>query len=497
MTKQIIDQIPEWLRSSANIDERLLPVLVRLAQAFGQGGYRLYLVGGVVRDQLLGRASADLDLATDAVPVDIRRLTGDAGADAVYDVGEKFGTIGLVFAGCPIEITTFRSEVYRAGSRKPQVKYGTSLTKDLARRDFTINAMARDLCTGEVVDPYGGQQDLSSGLIRAVGLPLERFLEDPLRLLRAVRFAAQLGFEIHHETLPAVRSQPQLLRKISKERVADELNKILLSPRPAFGIRLAVNLGLMRYLIPEILTLGGVSQRPMHHKDVFEHTLGVLKNSQPDLMLCWAALLHDIAKPITKSVCAGDVHFFGHEEVGARMARRILNDLRFEQSFVRRVTKLIRMHLRVNSYSSDWTDGAVRRLVREAGEELAPLVSLSRADVTSYREERRRAAAMRADEFERRCQQLQAEADIAQMRSPLDGHDLMVLFGRGPGRWIQEIKSYLLAMVLDGELAQEDREQAIRLAEAFARGHAMKDASGVGSAGRGNKPDAAPTGPVL
>ena len=456
-------------------DDSLAPVLARLAVSFAAAGHQLYLVGGAVRDRLLGRPSPDLDLTTDAVPAEVRRLARDVQPDAVYDVGEKFGTIGLVFAGRNIEITTFRGEQYEHGSRKPQVQYGVSLAEDLARRDFTINAMALDLA-GELVDPYGGRADLRAELIRAVGVPHERFAEDPLRLLRAVRFAAQLGFRLHPETRRAIRTQARLLRTISRERVADELNKMLVSPRPALGIRLAVKLGLMRYIIPEVLTLSGVSQRPMHHKDVFEHTLGVIENTPSNLLLRWAALLHDIAKPRTKSVRDGQVHFFGHEEVGARMARRILNGLRYDQSFIRRVTKLVRMHLRVNSYASTWTDGAVRRLVREAGEELAPLIALSRADVTSYREERVRDAAMRADEFERRCAELQAAEDIAQMSSPLDGHDLMTLFGGGPGRWIQDIKDYLLALVLDGELAQDDRERATKLAIAFARERGIEPA---------------------
>ncbi len=454
--------------AASTADNSLEPVLARLAASFAAAGHQLYLVGGAVRDRLLEQPSPDLDLTTDAVPAVVRRLTRDARPDAIYDVGEKFGTIGLVFAGRRIEITTFRGEQYTRGSRKPQVQYGVSLAEDLARRDFTINAMARDLRTGELVDPYNGRADLNAELIRAVGVPRERFAEDPLRLLRAARLAAQLGFGIHRETLRAIRAQAPLLQTISRERVADELNKILLSPRPAFGIRLTVTLGLMRYLIPEVLKLSGVSQRPLHHKDVFEHTLGVVRNTPPDLLLRWAALLHDIAKPQTKSVRDGQVHFFGHDEVGARLARRILNDLRFEQGFIRRVSKLIRMHLRVNSYASTWTDGAVRRLVREAGDELAPLIALSRADVTSYRAERVRAAAQRADEFERRCAELEAAEDIARMSSPLDGHDLMTLFGGGPGRWIQEIKDYLLALVLDGDLAQDDRERAIALAVAFA-----------------------------
>jgi poly(A) polymerase len=226
----------------------------------------------------------------------------------------------------------------------------------------------------------------------------------------------------------------------------------------------------------------GVSQRPLHHKDVFEHTLGVVENSPPDPVLRWTALLHDVGKPPTKSAHRGEVHFFGHEEVGARMARRILRRLRFDQRLVERVAKLIRMHLRVNSYSSEWTDGAVRRLIREAGEELAPLVALSRADVTSYRPERVRAAAMRADEFEQRCAELLAQEDVARLQSPLDGHEIMALFGQGPGRWIQEIKDYLLALVLDGELAEDARQPAVQRALAFARERGIEpapDAPGV------------------
>jgi poly(A) polymerase len=233
-------------------------------------------------------------------------------------------------------------------------------------------------------------------------------------------------------------------------------------------MRLATELGLMQYAIPEVLPMRGVSQRPLHHKDVFEHTMGVIENIPPELGLRWTALLHDIGKPQTKSVHDGAVHFFGHEEVGERMARRILTRLHFDHRFIARVCKLVRMHLRVNSYDSDWTDSAVRRLMREAGDELGDLIHLSRADVTSYRTERVLAAARRADEFERRAKELNEQQDVAKIKSPLDGNDLMVLFGKPPGRWIQPIKDYLLGLVLDGELAQDDTERAANLARRFA-----------------------------
>jgi poly(A) polymerase len=459
------------------VDDTLLEQRAReLGEVFRAAGRSLYLVGGSVRDRLLGRPVHDLDLATDAPPEEIKRLIRRVRPDAIYDVGAKFGTIGLVFkddSGDPeakgvVEITTFRSEQYSDGTRKPEVTFGTSLEEDLARRDFTMNAIALDLSTGDLIDPFGGEADLDRRLIRAVGDPAARFREDPLRLLRAVRFAAQLGFAIEPGTKRAIEASAGSLERISKERIAEELNRILVSARPSLGIRLATDLGLMAYAIPEALPMRGVSQRPLHHKDVFEHTMGVVENVPPDRTLRWAALLHDIGKPRTKSVRDGEVHFFGHEDVGERMARQILRRLHFDSHFVERVAKLVRMHLRVNSYDSEWTDSAVRRLMREAGDELADLIHLSKADVTSYRQERILAATMRAEEFERRCRDLLAREDVARLHSPLDGNDLMALFGQGPGPWIRPIKDYLLDLVLEGELDQDDRETATELARRFA-----------------------------
>jgi poly(A) polymerase len=501
-----------------------------LARVFAEAGHQLYAVGGSVRDELLGRPVHDLDLTTDAPPEEIKRLARQVKPDAIYDVGARFGTIGLIFrvprtpvldgkppapsgadadGGAPastktegyadasadyhapadtktdapsssaeqeteqyvIEITTFRTERYLDGTRRPEVAFGTTLEEDLARRDFTINAMARDVLTGELHDPFGGMVDLRRRLIRAVGDPNERFREDPLRLLRAVRLAAQLGFEIESETRKAIAANAGALERISRERIADELNKILLSPRPAAGLRLATDLGLMAYAIPEILPMRGTSQRPMHHKDVFEHTLGVVQNVPPRLALRWAALLHDIGKPATKSVQEGAVHFFGHEEVGERMARRILQRLHFDHKLIERVCKLVRMHLRINAYDPSWTDSAVRRLIREVGDELDDLIALSRADVTSYRTERVRAAAQRADAFEQRCRELLAREDVAKLHSPLDGNELMALFSRPPGPWIRPVKDYLLGLVLEGTLGQDDKEQAIELAKQFMAEH--------------------------
>lgn len=446
-------------------------LLMRLHRAFEEAGKQLYLVGGSVRDLLMGRARQDLDLATDARPAETKAILQGLKPEALYTVGEKFGTIGAVFDGHRVEITTFRSEQYTPGSRKPEVDFGTSLEGDLSRRDFTINAMARNLKTGEVIDPFGGLKDLGAKLIRAVGDPDARFTEDPLRMLRAVRFAAELGFSIDPDTAEAIRRQAHRLQEVSRERIAEELNRILVSERPALGIRLLVELGLMAYIIPEVLEMLGMPQDRGRYKDVFTHTLAVVENVPPTPVLRWAALLHDIAKPRTISFENGEVSFIGHELVGEQMAREILRRLRFDNKTIQKVAKLVRMHLRPNQYAPDWTDSAVRRLVREAGEELEELLVLSRADVTTGRPARRRAARTRVDELERRIRELAERERIEALKSPLDGHDLMALFGLGPGPWIRPIKDYLQELVIEGELAPDDKETARELARKFAAEH--------------------------
>jgi poly(A) polymerase len=438
--------------------------LQRLVEAFSAAGYQLYLVGGTVRDLLLGRPSTDFDLATDAPPAGVKRLLHAAGAEHVWTVGERFGTIGARLEGATFEITTFRSEEYAPRSRKPAVRFGTSLEGDLARRDFTINAIAQDPRTGALIDPFGGARDLAARLIRAVGNPDERFTEDPLRLLRAVRFVAQLDFRLAPDTAAAIARHADRLADISRERIAQEMNKLLVAPRAGYGIRLLCDLGLMRHIVPELLAMRGMRQDIYRYKDVFEHTLHVVDNVEPELVLRWAALLHDIGKPRTISQVNGETHFFGHEVVGEGMARRILRRLRYDRELIERVARLVAMHQRINSYDGEWTDGAVRRFMREAGEALEDLFKLSRADLTTRREDKRRAALARLDELRARCEAIRAQEDVAKIRSPLDGHDLMALFGRGPGPWIRPIKEHLLNLVLEGKLAQDDRATAERIA---------------------------------
>jgi poly(A) polymerase len=454
-----------------------LRVTERLGRAFRQAERRLFLVGGPVRDLLLGREPPDLDFTTDAPPEVVKGLIQQAGATELFAVGERFGTIGGIFAGSPsarpvdVEITTYRSESYQPYSRKPQVEFGQSLEGDLARRDFTINAMALELvepgAETTLIDPFGGQADLGRRLIRAVGRPAERFSEDPLRLLRAVRFATQLGFELDPETGAAVQKHSSELAWIPNERIQPELDRILLSPAAADGIRLLCDLDLMAVLIPELLAMRGMHEDAYRHKDVFEHTLQVVGAVPVELTLRWAALLHDIAKPRTRTIENGEVHFHRHELVGKQMSRKILSTLKYPRRLIDDVATLVELHLRPNAYEPDWTDGAVRRLMREAGENLERLLLLSRADVTSRRTDRRQAADRRVNALEARCAELQARADVARLTSPLDGLELMALFDRGPGPWIKPIKDHLTELVVEGTLSMDDKERAAEIARAM------------------------------
>ncbi|HTD78565.1 MAG TPA: HDIG domain-containing protein, partial [Chloroflexota bacterium] len=340
----------------------------------------LFLVGGIVRDLLLGAAvGRDLDFATSATPDQTEQALRAAGGK-VFKIGEKFGTIGAVFGDVQVEITTYRAEAYQPGSRKPEVAFRRHLADDLARRDFTINGIALDPRSGAVADPFQGQADLAAGLVRAVGDPTERFREDPLRLLRAIRFASRLGFEIEHQTAAAIVESAPTLAAISRERVRDELEKLLLGPAPARGIRLLCDLGLADFSLPDLPNLRGMQQELIagRHKDVFSHTLQVLDRTPPRLALRWAALLHDIAKPATRRVENGKVSFHGHDHKGERMARRILADLHEPGELVDRVGHLVGLHLRANSYEGVWTDSAVRRFVLEVGDDaVEDLLALS------------------------------------------------------------------------------------------------------------------------
>jgi poly(A) polymerase len=307
--------------------------------------------------------------------------------------------------------------------------------------------------------------------------PDKRFDEDPLRLLRAIRFASQLDFHVEPETRRSIIRQSAKLQKISRERIRDEMNKLLLSSHPSKGLNLLVELGLMEWIVVEVLELRGVSQqqtpRAPATKDVYAHVLRVVERSSPRQATRWGALLHDIAKPRTKTVEDGKVHFLGHEDVGAYMARDILKRLHFDREFIENVSKLVRLHMRANAYTSEWTDGAVRRLMIDSGDTLPDLLDLSQADITSYRADKVARAAARVQELAERCQRLKEEAERVPLKSPLDGNELMGMFERGPGPWLRPIKDYLLGLVIDGALAPDDKEGAARLARRFLEDNAL------------------------
>lgn len=457
-TPCIIDSTGDLLEG---LPEESRAVVRRLAGVFAAAGEQLYLVGGSVRDLLLGRDVHDLDLTTSAEPAVTKALGQAAHADSVYDIGLEFGTVGFVFSGTTVEITTYREEQYLARDRHPQVRLGVDLDGDLSRRDFTINAVAVEAAGGAIHDPFNGIADLSKGIIRAVGEPEARFGEDPLRTLRAVRFAAQLGFEIDPSTLAAMAGMAAELSWISQERIAAELNKLLVAPDAARGLALLHEAGMLSHTLPEVLS---IAEDPGEgrHKDIWAHTLLVVEQSPARLAVRWAALLHDAAKPATRSVDeAGEVHFFGHERLGANLARRALRRLKQERALIERVAGLVDLHLRPAGYDETWTDSAVRRLMVEAGDLLNDLLDLVAADVTSARADRRQAAADRMQGLRDHIARLEAEYALDQLQSPLDGNELMEIFDRAPGRWIGDLKSHLREMVIDGELRPGDKETAL------------------------------------
>ena len=431
-------------------------LIKQLAVAFEDR--HLFLVGGCLRDQLLGRETNDLDLATDARPDDIRRRV-EPWADSVWLVGEEFGTVGLIKGGIKVEITTFRADNYDGVSRKPEVSFGDDIGGDLARRDFTINAMAQNVRTGELLDPFGGQDDLRARLVRFVGDAEKRIFEDPLRMLRAVRFCAQLGFELDSVAAAAIATQAAEIGRISRERIRDEFDGILLSLNPDEGLRLAIDLGLAQHFLREILRLHLPEPYRHHMKDLLDHTLDTVRLAPGDKVLRYAALLHDIAKPQTFSSDDSGVHFYRHERVGVDEAAAILTRLRQPASIIQKVGKLIENHMRIPSYRSEWTDGAVRRLMYELGDELEGAMALAEADVGASDPVDRPEFEVRLVELRTRVQQVGDAAEIARMKPLLSGDEVMELLGIGPGPPVGEVLRFLLDEQIEGRI--QTREQAL------------------------------------
>jgi poly(A) polymerase len=449
-----------------------------LADAFGTAGEELYLVGGIVRDALLGRARlADLDFATSAPPSRTRELLESVGTPSVYLVGERFGTIGAIFGEEPhrlgVEVTSYRREAYPDQHRFPEVAFDATLADDLGRRDFTMNAIAVDARSGEVIDPWQGEADIAQALVRAVGDPDERFAEDPLRLLRAARFVSQLGFRLDWRTEQAMARQAPSLARISRERILAELTSLLLGEYVDHGLDTLRRTGLLHVALPEIEPLAAEAQADLsprlgREKDLWDHTVRVVRQSPPRPAVRWAALLHDAGKPLTRSVgLDGEIHFFGHERVGAELAQRALERLNADRALRSSVRTLVELHGRPASYDPTWTDSAVRRLALDTGDDWDDLLDLAAADVTSGREHKRIAAARRVAALRARFLHLQEQLELARLESPLDGNDLMRIFDRPPGPWIKGVKNHLRELVIDGTLSPDDRDGASTIARSL------------------------------
>jgi poly(A) polymerase len=416
-----------------------------LAARFSDAGRQLYLVGGSVRDALLGRESSDLDFTTDARPEEIKTLTRDWAHD-LYTMGEQFGTIGAVKDGHVYEITTFRSDVYVEESRKPEVSFGDSITDDLERRDFTVNAMAIRLGVDspELIDPHGGAGDVATKALRTPLGPEISFSEDPLRMLRLFRFMAQLGFNPGREELEAVSRMKARLGIVSAERIREEFSKLVTGMYAAPATAMLVESGLADVFIPEVPALAMEQDPQQHHKDVLAHSIAVMAKTSPDLVSRLAGLLHDIGKPATREFEGKKVTFHHHEVVGARMARARLKELRFPKQVVEDVGQLVFLHMRPHTFKMGWTDSAVRRYVRDAGPLLDQLNELVRSDVTTRNEKRARQIQKRIDELEERIVELRAKEELDSLRPPIDGNELMKYLAIEPGPLVGTFMKRLL-----------------------------------------------------
>jgi len=436
-----------------------------LGEIFSAAGHEAYLVGGTVRDAFLDLdlAGRDIDLATSARPDAVEAILS-GWADAVWLAGRAFGTVGAVKAGRTFEVTTYRAEVYRPESRKPEVKFSDDVLTDLSRRDFTVNAMALRIPEPAFLDPHDGAVDLATKVLRTPLSPEVSFEDDPLRMLRAARFVAQLGLVPVPELLTALTELRHRLEIVSAERIRDELSKLLLADDPTAGLWLLCETGLSDEFLPELNAMR-LEQDPIHtHKDVLAHTIAVVRNTRPELLLRLAALFHDVGKPRTRSFAKGGVSFHHHEVVGARMTEERMKALRYPADLVADVTQLVYLHLRIHTYAMGWTDKAVRRYVRDAGPLLDELNHLQRCDCTTRNPKRAATLARRMDDLEERITELRAQEEIDAIRPPLDGRQVMDHLGVAPGRVVGDALEFLLEVRLD-EGPMTDEEAFARLDE--------------------------------
>ncbi|WP_136054516.1 CCA tRNA nucleotidyltransferase [Microbacterium sp. K24] len=451
------------------------PVVRTLATSFAEAGFDLAVVGGPVRDALLGRETHDLDFTTNASPNDILRIVKPV-STAQWDIGRAFGTIGARVQGEQVEITTYRADSYDGVTRKPTVEFGDSIEGDLVRRDFTVNAMALQVPAVKLVDPTGGVEDLVAGVLRTPADPKISFGDDPLRMLRAARFSAQLGFRVDDDTFDAIEQLRNTIDIVSPERIQSELVRLMQSEDPVRGIRVLVETNLIDEFLPEVSALRLEVDEHHHHKDVYEHSLTVLTQAialehsrhpgaAPDVPLRIAALLHDIGKPRTRKLEDGGVVTFHHHDiVGSRMARKRLQALRFDTDTTDAVATLIELHLRFFGYAEGaWTDAAVRRYVRDAGDLLERLHILTRADVTTRNKRKAQRLASAYDDIESRIAALREQEELDSIRPEVDGNRIQEVLGIKPGREVGEAYRFLLELRLDeGVLGAEVAEERLR-----------------------------------
>ncbi|WAA66129.1 CCA tRNA nucleotidyltransferase [Microbacterium oxydans] len=451
------------------------PVVRTLSASFAEAGFDLAVVGGPVRDALLGRETHDLDFTTNASPDDILKIVTPV-STAQWDIGRAFGTIGARVQGEQVEITTYRADSYDGVTRKPTVEFGDTIDGDLVRRDFTVNSMALQVPAVKLVDPTGGVEDLVAGVLRTPADPRVSFGDDPLRMLRAARFSAQLGFRIDDATAEAITELRETLKIVSPERIQSELVRLMQTDDPVRGIRALVDTGLIDEFLPEVTELRLEVDEHHHHKDVYEHSLTVLSQAielehsrhpgaAPDVPLRIAALLHDIGKPRTRKLEAGGVVTFHHHDVvGSRMARKRLQALRFDTDTTDAVATLIELHLRFFGYAEGaWTDAAVRRYVRDAGDLLERLHILTRADVTTRNKRKAGRLAGAYDDIESRIATLREQEELDSIRPEIDGNRIQEVLGITPGREVGEAYKFLLDLRLDeGVLGPEVAEQRLR-----------------------------------
>lgn len=461
---------------SHTVDFQVDPVVLELGQRFVDAGHELSLVGGPVRDLFLGRLSPDLDFTTDATPDQTLALIRKW-ADNFWEIGRAFGTIGMRKSGFQIEITTYRAEAYDAESRKPVVAFGSSLTDDLLRRDFTINAMALRLPSLELIDPFGGVRDLHASVLATPGAPEASFSDDPLRMMRAARFASQLGVAVREDVRLAMSSMAERINIISAERIREELVKLICGTHPRVGIDLLVDTGLAEFVLPEVSALRLEADEHHRHKDVYQHSLQVLEQAAsletgpdgaapgPDFVLRFAALMHDVGKPATRRFePGGAVSFRHHDLVGAKLTKKRMKTLRFDNDTIKAVARLVELHMRFYGYGdAGWSDSAVRRYVTDAGPLLERLHRLTRSDVTTRNQRKADRLSFAYDDLEARIAALREQESLDSVRPDLDGGQIMAMLGLKPGPVVGKAYKFLLEQRMEhGPLDPDVAEAKLR-----------------------------------